>query len=307
MTALRSVTRVRVMPRGGRYELRLVLGRRRMRALAGGDDAIVASFSEDDDGQVAIEILAAGAAPPEAVDRAIEQAIGIAGLDDDPGDFPRLARAHPTLARLHRRYEGARLGRTATVFESFAASVIEQLVTFDEARAARNRMVQRYGARVPGSTLIAFPTAEAVAKIPAYDLRALGVGLRRATTLLQGAARGRRLEALRARAPDDAMAALQSLRGVGPWTANKVAIEALGHADGVLVGDAGAPFVVTMALTGLAGGDDEMLACLEPYRPHRARVLELFHLAFVFEHAVPGVPRRAPPTIDPHRRRPWEG
>lgn len=293
------------MPRGGRYELRLVLGRRRMRALVGGEDAIVASFSEDEE-QIAVEILASGEATSETVDRAIATAIGLAGLDDDPGSFAEAVRVHPTLAGLHRKYAGARLGRTPTVFESFAASVIEQLVTYEEARAARNRMVQRFGARVPGSSLIAFPTADVVAKIAPHELRALGVGLRRATTLLQGAARGRRLEALRARTPEDAIAALQSLRGVGPWTANKVAIEALGYADGVLVGDVGVPFVVTMALSGVAGGDAEMLACLEPYRPHRARVLELFHLALVYEHAVPGVPRRAPPTVDPHRRKPWE-
>lgn len=51
---------------------------------------------------------------------------------------------------------------------------------------------------------------------------------------------------------------LKSLRGVGPWTAHEIAIEAFGHGDGVLVGDAGVPRLVTVALTGRAGGDEEM-------------------------------------------------
>jgi 3-methyladenine DNA glycosylase/8-oxoguanine DNA glycosylase len=99
---------------------------------------------------------------------------------------------------------------------------------------------------------------------------------------------------------------LQQLKGVGPWTANKVAIAALGHADGVLVGDAGMPFVTTMALTGKAGGDAEMLECLAPFSPHRARVAQLFNLSHLRLRSIPGVPTRGLPVIDPHRRTPWK-
>lgn len=303
---LRSVAFARFLPCGGRYDLRLVIGRRTTRALSGGPNAIVARlFAEGR--AVGIEIFAAGAVDRATIEAAMETARGIAGLDDDPRGFAALAKQHPTLERLHRRFAGARLGKSATVFEVFAATVLEQLVTFDEARAARNRMIRRYGAKVEGTDLVAFPTADVVAAIPPHELRAMGVGLRRATTLREGARRASRLEELRARPPEEAMAAVQSLRGVGPWTANKVAIEALGYPDGVLVGDAGVPFVTTMALTGVAGGDAELLACLEPYRPHRARVLQLFDFAQIIDHAIPGVPRKPLPTIDPHRRRPWEG
>ena len=90
--------------------------------------------------------------------------------------------------------------------------------------------------------------------------------------------------------------------GSAPWTANVVAIRALGHADGVLVGDAGAPFVTTMALTGVRGDDARMVELLEPFRPHRARVHRLFDLA---DGHVPGVPPRRKPVVDRHRREPW--
>ena len=61
---------------------------------------------------------------------------------------------------------------------------------------------------------------------------------------------------------------------------------------------------MTMALTGKAGGDDEMVEALAPYRPHRARVKRLLELAMVLEHEIPGVPRKPPNRIDPHRRFP---
>lgn len=304
--SLRSAAVSRFLPRGGRYELSLVVGRRTIRALAGGREAIVARFFADG-AAVGIEIFATPEVPRARVDEAMETARGIAAIDDDPRGFAALVKQHPTLERLHRRFGGARLDKSATVFEVFATSVLEQLVTFEEARAAKNRLIRRYGAPVEGTDLVAFPAADVVATIAPHDLRALGVGLRRATTLREVARRASRLEALRTRDPEEAMVAMQSIRGIGPWTANKVAIEALGYADAVLVGDAGAPFVTTMALTGEAGGDAEMLAALEPYRPHRARVHQLLDLALLIDHHVPGVPRRAIPVIDPHRRRPWEG
>ncbi len=303
--ALRSVARVSVSPRGGRYELNLVLGRRRTRALCGGPNAVVARWTAEPP-DVRIEIFAAGEIDKDAIDRAIATAIGVAGLDDDPTGFGEVARNHPTIARLYRKYGSTRLTRTATVFETFATGIIQQLVTYEEASASIRRLIYRYGAKVEGTDLVAFPTADVVAKIPPHDLRAMGVGIRRATTLRSVAARGASLERLREHAPEEAILRMMSLRGIGIWTANKVAIEAMGYADGLLLKDAVLPFVMTMALTGTAGGDEELAAALEPFRPHRARVTQLVGIAQLRDHEVPGVPRRPLPQIDPHRRKPWE-
>ena len=144
-------------------------------------------------------------------------------------------RQHPTLERLHRRFWGVRLGKSASVYEVVASAIFGQLVTYQEARAARGRMVRRYGAKVEGTELVAFPTPEVVAAIPPHELCEMGLGLRRAVTLREVARRASRLEQLRARTPEDAVTALQSIRGIGPWTANKMAIEAFGWADAALV------------------------------------------------------------------------
>lgn len=304
--SLRSVASVSVAPRGGPYELRLVLGRRTTRALSGGREAVVARWTKDG-AAVRIELFAAGELDGERIEQALATAIGIAGLDDDPTGFAELARQHPTVAGLFRKYGATRLGRTATMFETFAVGIIQQLVTYEEASASIRRLIYRYGARVERTDLVAFPTADVVAKIAPHELRAMGIGIRRATTLRSVASRGASLERLRAHPPEDAIARMTSLRGIGIWTATKVAIEAMGYADGILLKDAVLPFVMTMALTGTAGGDEELAAALEPFRPHRARVTQLIGLAHLLDHQVPGVPRRPLPQIDPHRRRPWEG
>jgi 3-methyladenine DNA glycosylase/8-oxoguanine DNA glycosylase len=303
LTTIATVVRAaRVRP----FDLSLQLSlRKQLVALCGGPRPIATRLSQEGQG-VRIDVLARGPLDDAEVQRAIDDAAALSGVDDDPGDFPLVAQRHPLVAKMHDQFPGARLGRAPTVWEVFATSVVEQLVTFGEAQQAVGRMRARFGLRVTEG-LRAFPTAETIAKVAPFELRALGVGMRRATTLILGARLGDRLERLRGIPIEEAMAWLQQLKGVGPWTANKVAIGALNHADGVLVGDAGMPFVTTMALTGKAGGDAEMLDCLAPFSPHRARVTKLFNLAHVKLRSIPGVPtRRGLPTIDPHRRSPWK-
>ena len=78
----------------------------------------------------------------------------------------------------------------------------------------------------------------------------------------------------------DAWLRLQAFPGVGPWTAAKVALVALGDADAVPVGDYHLPHMVGNAFDGTARSTDErMLELLEPYRGHRARVIRLVILA----------------------------
>ena len=302
LTAIATVVRAaRVRP----FDLSLQLSsRKQLVALRGGPLPIAAQVAQEGQG-IRIDVLARAPLPDEDVRRAIDDVAALSGVDDDPADFPAIAQRHPLVAKMHEQFPGARLGRVPTVWEAFATAVVEQLVTFGEAQQAVGRMRARFGLRV-AEGLRAFPTAETIAKVAPFELRELGVGMRRATTLILGARLGDRLERLRDVPIDAAMTWLQQLKGVGPWTANKVAIAALGHADGVLVGDAGMPFVTTMALTGKAGGDAEMLECLAPFSPHRARVAKLFNLAHLRLRSIPGVPNRGLPVIDPHRRMPWK-
>jgi 3-methyladenine DNA glycosylase/8-oxoguanine DNA glycosylase len=301
------VASVERAPRGRVFDLALQMGRDPVRVLRGGEDALAVRVTPS--GSAArIEVVAMRALSKDETDAAIEAASRVAGLDDDPRGFATIARGHPLIATLHRRFQGARLSTTPTVWEAYADSIVRQLVTYQEARDALRRMTRRWGAPFVAFERHAFPTAEAIARVAPSDLRAIGVGMRRVLTLQRGARLADRLERLRGLDVESAMRWLRQIRGVGVWTANKVAIEAFGHADGVLVGDAGVPSLVVTALTGTdeaPWSDEEMLRLLEPFRPHRARVVHLLRLAGV-RGGVPGVERRPLPKVDRHRLRPWE-
>ncbi|MBX3185544.1 MAG: DNA-3-methyladenine glycosylase 2 family protein [Labilithrix sp.] len=274
-----------------------------VRALRGGERGVAASFRVRA-GAVEIAILARGELSPDELAWAMEAARGLAAVDDDPTEFLALARRSPLVAKLAAASD-CRLDRTPTVFESFTCAVIEQLVTTFEAHASIRRLHRDAGALIEGTDHRAPPTASAVLAVPPWRLREIGIGVRRARTLREGARRAAALERLKAGDPAEAVEKLQSLPGVGPWTANLVAQNALAYADAVPVGDFHAPRVITQALTGEPGDDAAMLEALAPFRPHRARAARLVMRAAMVSGLSEVAPRRVP-KVDPHRREPWK-
>jgi 3-methyladenine DNA glycosylase/8-oxoguanine DNA glycosylase len=75
--------------------------------------------------------------------------------------------------------------------------------------------------------------------------------------------------------PDDAARRLFAVPGIGAWTVAEIAQRALGDADAVSVGDYHLSQFVGWALAGRPVDDDGMLELLEPWRPHRYRVVRL--------------------------------
>ena len=302
---MRAVATASFTPRGSGYDPRVRL-KRRLLPLRGGEDAIVAKLSWMA-GAVRVEVVALGACSSDDVEGAIAKARSFAAVDDDPTEFHRMVRRHPVLGPLARRVD-PRISSTPTVFESFAIAVIEQLVTGFEARASVRRLWRIAGELVPSTNLRAAPTGASVKRVPMWQMHALGIGSKRAVTLREGAGRADALERLRAEPPAVAIEKLQSLRGVGPWTANAVARSGLGWSDAVPVGDFHAPYTVTAALGGRddltredpRAADEAMLEVLAPFRPHRARVAILLE-----RYTAPGERPWRLPRIDPHRREPW--
>lgn len=301
---LRVVATAELKPRGPAYAPALRL-RRRVIPLRGGGDAIVLAFSWVR-GSVRIRVLAGGACTADDVAAAIAAGRRIAAVDDDPTEFVAAVKEHPVVGALARQND-SRIETTPTVFEAYAVAVIEQLVTGVEARASIRRLWRVAGEPVPGTTLVAAPTAAAVKRVPMWQMHALGIGARRAVTLHNGAGRGAALERLRGVDPAIALEKMQSLPGIGPWTANYIARKALGWADAVPIGDFWAPFFIVEALSGEEipraqkdEADQRMLELLEPFRPHRARVAQVLERQGMTNR------RFRLPKIDAHRREPWK-
>lgn len=303
LVGLRPVASASVRPRGEGFEPRLRL-RRRVVAVRGGEDALVVAFGWKA-GEVRFRVFARRAVSSADVERALEVGRAITAVDDDPSAFFAMVRRHPVLGPLARGVD-PRLSRTPTVFESLTIAILEQLVTGFEARAAMRRLWRTAGELVPDTRLRAAPTARAVRRVPMWRLHEIGIGARRAVTLHASAARGDAIERLASHPPETFMQKLQSLPGIGPWTANAVARSALAHADAVPVGDFWAPFTISAALGStralsrddMDGANAAMLEVLEPFRPERARVALVLERASLEDHRLP--------RIDPHRREPWK-
>ena len=244
------------------------------------------------DGPVTLHLtVAAGALEAEAwgpgAAWAVEHVPGLVGLDDDAGGFrPH----HPVVRELRRRHPGLRLLRTGAVAEALFPSVLEQKVVGLEARRSYQWLVRRVGEAAPGAGGLTLPPSPAaLAATPTWVFHQAGVERRRADTVRRAMTRAVRLEETVSMPVADAYRRLRAFSGVGAWTAAEVASVALGDPDAVSLGDYHLPGIVSWALAGEPGGDDDrLLELLEPYRGHRARVVRLLETGGV------GHPRRGP-------------
>lgn len=210
------------------------------------------------------------------------------GADDDPAAFtPR----HRLVHAAHRRNPGLRLTRTGLVLESLIPSVLEQKVTTTEAYRAWRLLLHRHGEAAPGpgpgpgpgsagaDRMRVMPDARGWALIPSWDWHGAGVDNKRATTVLRAVRAASALEGLAALPPAEAAARLQSVPGIGPWTAAETLQRSHGAADAVTVGDLHLPHRIGYALTGERRSSDEaMLRLLDPYPGQRHRAARLILL-----------------------------
>lgn len=209
----------------------------------------------------------------------VDQLPAYLGLHDDRTGF---APTEPTIAAAHRRAPQLRLGRTERVVEALIPAVLEQRVAGKDAFRAWRLLVTKFGEPAPGPApagMRVAPPADVWRRIPSWEFHLANVDPGRARTLVGCAQRADAIERLTARPPEQARAALQSLPGVGIWTAAEVAQRAWGDADALSVGDYHLSNVVGSTLLGHRIDDAEMIELLEPLRPHRHRAVRLLEVS----------------------------
>ena len=219
----------------------------------------------------------------EGAEEFVETLPAMLGADDDASDFvPR----DPTVAAAYQRVPDLRLGRTERVLEALIPAVIEQRVPGADAFRSWRVLVTKYGTPAPGPAPAGMrvpPSAEVWRYIPSWEFHRANVDPGRAQTVVSCARRATSLEKLASQPPAQAREALQSLPGVGVWTAAETAQRAFGDADAVSLGDYHIPKMIGWTLVGRPVDDATMLELLEPMRPHRhrvVRVLEASGLAY---------------------------
>lgn len=165
-------------------------------------------------------------------------------LDAEPEPIAASLRGDPLLAELVNATPGLRLPGTISVFELGLRGILGQQVTVKAATTLFNRLVARFGEPLetpfPGLDRLC-PPPQALADAPLQTIIDLGLTSRRAATL-QGFSRAVADGSLELHPGDDPGAAMERLKefpGIGPWTAQYIAMRALAHADALPDADIG--------------------------------------------------------------------
>ncbi len=204
---------------------------------------------------------------------AVQRARRLLDLDADPARIADHLGADPLLAPLVAKRPGLRAPAHPDGTELLVRAVLGQQVSVAGARTLASRLVAAHGeplANPVGAVTHAFPDAATIAGLSPHDFampRARGAALIDACAHV---ADGRLvLDAGSDR--EAAAAALQAVRGIGPWTAGYVAMRALGDPDVFLPTDVG----VRNALSALGVDSSPKAAAslAERWRPWRSYAL----------------------------------
>jgi AraC family transcriptional regulator of adaptative response / DNA-3-methyladenine glycosylase II len=204
------------------------------------------------------------------VGAAVERCRRLVDADCDPVAVDDALGDDPALAPLVRRRPGLRVPGHVDGHEVAVRAVLGQQVSVAGAATVAARLTEQAGVALPAGDLCpelthAFPAADAVAALDPEQLpmpRARGRAL---VGLCEALAAGD-IPLDRSADRADVRSRLLALPGIGPWTADYVAMRALGHPDVFLPTDVG----VRHALTRLGADHRRAAELAERWRPWRS-------------------------------------
>lgn len=215
-------------------------------------------------------------------------------LDADPLAIAQQLARDTALASCVRARPGLRVPGAFDGFEIAVRAVLGQQVSVKGARTLASRIASRFGRRLPGDhdtdVCLAFPTPESLCDA---DVERIGLPGARAETIrrLACAVRAGTLDLDTPREPGAFLEEMCRIPGIGAWTAQYVALRALGDPDAFPASDLG-----LRAAAGLCFGDSvtrpSALALerrAEAWRPWRGYAAQ--HLWSLWSE------RAAPPTL----------
>lgn len=200
-------------------------------------------------------------------------------LDADPDAVDRALTSHPLVAPSVAAAPGMRIPGSLDATEMLSRAVLGQQVSVAAARTAVERVVGALGGPLPaalaGPSDVAsvdrlFPTALALAE--SVVAATTGPAARReALARAAGAIAEGELNLDVGQTREGFTAALEAIPGIGPWTANYVALRVLGSPDVLLTGDS-AVRAGAKAL-GLPAEARELAAAVAPLAPWRSYLM----------------------------------
>lgn len=172
-----------------------------------------------------------------------------------------------SLGPLAARHPGLRVPGAVDAFELAVRAILGQQITVRAARTLAGRFATAFGVAIeaPGLSTM-FPRVETVAGLRTADIAVLGVIAARAQAIIdiaQAMAEGS-IDLRPGADPENGIARLTAIRGVGEWTAQYIALRALGWRDAFPHGD----LALRKALGGVSAAEARRAS--EGWRPLRA-------------------------------------
>jgi AraC family transcriptional regulator of adaptative response / DNA-3-methyladenine glycosylase II len=211
---------------------------------------------------------------------AVQRCRHLLDLDADPVAVTDHLRRDAVLGPLARRAPGLRVPGTVDPHELAVRAVVGQQVSVASARRVLGRLVAEHGPALsaPAVSDAAGSAATALthrfpdmAVLAALDPDLLPLPRRRArtvVTLAQALAGGDLALDVGADA-EAARGVLRTVPGIGPWTADYIAVRGLGHPDVMLSGDLGVRHAVShLGLASTPAAVDEMARRWRPWRSY---------------------------------------
>jgi DNA-3-methyladenine glycosylase II len=235
---------------------------------------------------VTAEIVSPAEPGAELVAEVRPQVERILSLDVDGSGFAAVGERDPVVGEVQRRYPGLRPVGFWSPYEAAAWTIIGHRIRITQAAAIKARMAERLGEPVSfgGRVVHAFPPPQRLAKLDTFP----GLAGRKPEWLrsLALAALDGQLDAARLRAmpPDEALADLKKLPGIGDFSAGLTLLRGAGAPDAVPTAEPWLARAVALAY-GLPGPatPEQVLAISEGWRPYRTWVTLLLRTQLEYE------------------------
>lgn len=231
------------------------------------------AVTQEDDGTVLME--ASGPADPGA---AVAQATRMLSLDVDGSGLAEIGERDEVVAAALARNPGLRPVLFGSPYEAAVWAVLTQRVRMTQAAALRKALVARHGpvVTVAGRELGVFPAPAALIGLIHAGEISMGlaeVKLQRLQAVAEAALDGV-LDATRLRAlpPDDALAQLRAVPGLGVFSADLVLTRGAGHPDLFPSAEKRLHAVMAQASGLSAPSVADLAAIAEGWRPYRSWV-----------------------------------
>jgi 3-methyladenine DNA glycosylase/8-oxoguanine DNA glycosylase len=255
--------------RGGLDGLVRVRGGVVHRLLHAGDEPVlvrVAQLSPD-------RVLFGGQGSTRALaDWGIERMRLALGIDQDLRPFYERFRFDPLIGASVRANPGLRAAGKPDPFEALAWAICEQLIEFERAAAIERRLVFKLGRRCSASGMRDAPAADVLAEQAPALLSSVDLSESRAIALVR-AAREVACGRVDLHDPDHERGwrRLRSIRGIGSWTLQMLALTGQGRLDQLPAGDLA--FLKLVGRLRSAGdpwaraSEEEVMEVFAPYAP----------------------------------------